>query len=159
MWIADRRHYEPISVLQSRYNLIYREAEMEVLPAVRELGLGLMIYSPLAIGLLSGRFRSDRQPPADSPWGQGYRGFERLMTPQTDRLADELAIIADSRETTSAVVALAWILSHREITSVIVGPDRPEQVEENVSASSCDLNPEEVRRLDECSEPDWARRP
>jgi len=159
MWIADRHNYEPVSVVQDRYNLIYREAELEMLPFLRDSGLGLMVYSPLAIGLLSGRFRRNELPPSDTPWGKGYTGFDQLMTPQTDQVVDELRTIAENRGKTPAQVAIAWILSHSEVTTVNIGPDTPDQVDENVGAVGWQLTEEERQRLDELSAPPWALRP
>jgi aryl-alcohol dehydrogenase-like predicted oxidoreductase len=158
LWISEQRRYEPVSVLQYRYNLIHREAEMEIFPFIRDCGLGLMIYSPLAIGLLSGRFRRNQAPPADSPWGQGYRGFDELMTPQTDRIVEELDLIARNHQTSSGPVALAWVLSHREVTSVIIGPDHLDQLEQNATATSLELTPDELALLEQTSNPEWMRR-
>jgi aryl-alcohol dehydrogenase-like predicted oxidoreductase len=159
MWIADRHNYEPVSVVQYRYNLIYREAELEMLPFLRDSGLGLMVYSPLAIGLLSGQFRRSEAPPSDTPWGQGYTGFDQLMTSQTEQVVEELRIIADNHGKTQAQVAIAWLLSHPEVTAVNIGPDIPEQVDENVGAVGWQLTEDERLRLDELSAPPWASRP
>jgi 1-deoxyxylulose-5-phosphate synthase len=157
--IGERRNYAPVSVVQYRYNLVYREPELEVLPFVRDTGLGLMIFSPLAVGLLSGRFSRGKPPPADTPWAQGYTGFDRLMTPQTDDVVDKLQAIARDHDKTSAQVALAWILARPEVTAVIIGPDTRAQVEENVGAVGWRLTEEERRSLDELSAPVWSLRP
>lgn len=159
LWIADRHNYEPVNVVQYRYNLIYREAELEMLPFLRDSGLGLMVYSPLAIGLLTGQFRSNESPPPNTPWGQGYTGFDQLMTPQTDRVVNALHAIAHNRGKTPAQVAIAWILSHPEVTSVNIGPDNPEQVEENVGVIGWRLTEEECQQLNELSAPPWNLRP
>jgi len=157
--IAQQHHYEPIAVLQNRYNLIYRESELEILPFIRDSGLGLMVFSPLAIGLLSGKFHSNVSPPADTLWGSGYVGFDVLMTQQTDKLVDTLKAIGDSKNKSSAQVAIAWILSHPEVTSVIIGPDLPSQVDEYVGSVGWNLSSEEIQCLDELSAPMWAVRP
>lgn len=156
--IAQQRGFEPIALLQARYNLIYREAEIEILPFIRDSGLGLSICSPLAIGLLSGQFRSDAPPPPGTPWASGYVGFEDLMTAQTDRTVSALRRVASRIGKTPAQVAIAWLLSHHEVSTVIIGPDNLEQLEEDIMADF-DLTPEDRALLDEVSAPAWARRP
>ena len=158
-WIADRHHLEPVSVLQGHYNLIYREAELELLPMVRHFGYGLMTFGPLAIGLLSGRFRHGQAPLPDSPWGKGYTGFDQLLTPQTDRVVEALAAIGREQDKTAGQVAVAWILSRGEVTTPIIGPSSPAEVEEYVGALDVELRSEDRTRLDELSAPGWATRP
>jgi len=157
--IAQQHQYEPIAVLQNRYNLIYRESELEILPFVRDSKLGLTIFSPLAIGLLSGEFHSNACPPADTPWGSGYIGFDVLMTQQTDKVVNALQAIGDSKGKSPAQVAIAWILSHPEVTSVIMGPDLPGQVDAYVGSVGWALSSEEIQCLDKLSAPMWAIRP
>jgi len=156
--LAERYHFEPVSVVQNRYNLIHREAEIELLPFLKSSSLGLMVFSPLCIGLLSGRFKRGEASPKDTPWGQGYQGIDLLLTEEIDRTVDELRKIAKKRNKTPAQVAIAWILSHPEISSVIIGPDTPEQVEENVGSSGWELTMEERNVLDDLSAPLWAQR-
>jgi len=156
---AEDQHLDPVAVIEHRYNLIYREAEIELLPFLGDSGLGFTVCYPLGIGLLTGRFRSDQAPPADTPWAKGYHGFEQLMTGQTDQVVDELQAIAEERNRTPAQVAMAWLLSHPEVTSVIMGPDTPDHVDENVGAADIDLTEDERRRLDERSAPTWVVRP
>jgi len=156
--LSERYHYEPVSVMQNRYNLIHREAEIELLPFLKKSSLGLMVYSPLCVGLLSGRFKRGEPSPADTPWGQGYKGIDLLLTKEIDIAIDELRKIAKKREKTPAQVAIAWILSHPEVTSVIIGPDTPEQVKDNIGASGWKLTAEERKILDDLSAPLWAKR-
>ena len=83
----------------------------------------MMTYSPLAIGLLTGRFRHGVSPPPDTPWGQGRLGFEKIMSPDADRVVEELIRIGTERGKTPAQVAIAWVLSHPEISAAMIGPD------------------------------------
>jgi aryl-alcohol dehydrogenase-like predicted oxidoreductase len=150
-WICDQLNLTPLSCVQNRYNLFFREAESELLPFLHEGGLAFMVYSPLAIGLLSGRFKEGQPPPKDTPWGQGYVGYDKIMTEQAWNVVDILSKIGQAWDKTLPQVAIAWILSHPEVTSVIIGPDWPQQVDENVGAIGWSLAEEEREALDEAA--------
>jgi aryl-alcohol dehydrogenase-like predicted oxidoreductase len=151
LWAADRLGLEPIVCLQNHYNLLHRwEVEPELLATCRRYGLGLMTYSPLAVGLLSGRFRRGAVPPNDTYWNQ-----ERLrdaLSERTDRVIQTLASLADQRGTTPTRLAIAWILDHAEITAPIVGADRPEYVDDVFGALEIELTREERQALDAVSQ-------
>ena len=117
LWISDRRNLAPFICVQSHYNLLERSPEREVMPFCRAEGLGMMTYSPLAIGLLTGRFRHGAPPPPNTPWGQGRLGFEEVMSPDADRVVETLIRIGTARGKTPAQVAIAWVLSHPEISA------------------------------------------
>lgn len=154
LWASDRRNLDRFIGIQPQYNLLNRsEVEPELMPLVRRHGLGVMTYSPLAIGLLTGRFRRGQPPPADSPWGSGstHYVFDTAMTEHADRIVAKLIDVAAQRGKTPAQVAMAWILGHPEISSIIIGPDRPEHVDENLGALGWALSPEERETLDEVS--------
>jgi len=151
LWAADRLGLEPIACLQNQYNLLHRwELEPELLATCRCHGLGLMTYSPLAVGLLSGRFRRGAVPPTDTYWDQ-----ERLhdaLSERTDRVIQTLADLAEQRGTTPARLAIAWILDHAEITAPIVGADRPEYVDDVFGALEIELTHDERQALDAVSQ-------
>ncbi|MSR81386.1 MAG: aldo/keto reductase [Candidatus Latescibacteria bacterium] len=152
LWVAQVGGYDPLFCLQNQYNLLHRrECEPELLPRCRQHGLGMMTYSPLAIGLLSGRFRRGQTPPPNTPWSQGQYEFEKAMTPQADRVVQALIDIAAARGNTPAQVAIAWILDHPEVSAPIIGPDFPEQVEEVFGALEIALSAEERAALDQVS--------
>lgn len=89
LWTAERLGLEPIVCLQNQYNLLHRwKIEPELLPLCRRYGLGLMTYSPLAIGLLSGRFRRGEEPPTGTPWNQ--ERLQKVMTERVDRVVQTL---------------------------------------------------------------------
>jgi 1-deoxyxylulose-5-phosphate synthase len=150
LWAADRLGLEPIVCLQNHYNLLRRwEVEPELLGVCRRYGLGLMTYSPLAVGLLSGRFRRGAIPPVDTYWDQ-----ERLqvaLNARADRIIQTLADLAAERGTSPAQLAIAWLLDHPEITAPIVGADRPDYVDEVVGALTITLTPQERQTLDAVS--------
>ena len=154
LWISDRRNLAPFICVQSHYNLLERSPEREIMPFCRAEGLGMMTYSPLAIGLLTGRFRHGAPPPPNTPWGQGRLGFEKVMSPDADRVVETLIRIGTARGKTPAQVAIAWILSHPEISAAMIGPDTPEHVEENMGGVGWELTDDERAALDEAST--WA---
>ncbi len=151
LWISDRRNLVPFICVQNHYNLLDRSPEQEIMPFCRAEGLGMMTYSPLAIGLLTGQFRHGVSPSPDTPWGQGRLGFEKIMSPDADRVVETLIRIGTARGKTPAQVAIAWVLSHPEISAAMIGPDTPEQVEENVGAIGWELTDDERSVLDEAS--------
>jgi aryl-alcohol dehydrogenase (NADP+) len=151
LWTAGRLGLEPIVCLQNQYNLLHRwEVEGDLLGVCRRYGLGLMTYSPLAIGLLSGRFRRGQPPPADSPWEPAP--LQAALSERTDRVIQTLVDLAADRGTTSAQLALAWILDHAEVTAAIVGADRPEYIDDVFGALAIELTQQERQALDAVSQ-------
>ncbi len=151
LWAADRLGLEPIVCLQNHYNLLHRwEVEPELLAVCRRYGLGLMTYSPLAVGLLSGRFRRGVTPPADTYWDQ--QRLQEALSERADRVIQALVGMVDQRGTTPARLALAWILDHEEITAPIVGADRPEYVDDVFGALAIELTQQERLALDAVSQ-------
>jgi 1-deoxyxylulose-5-phosphate synthase len=150
LWAAERLGLEPIVCLQSHYNLLHRwEVEPELLALCRRYGLGLMAYSPLAIGLLSGRFHHGATPPADSPWEPEQ--LRAALSERTGRVIQTLLDLADARGATPTQLALAWLLDHEEVTAPIVGADRPEYVDDMLGALAIELTPPERQALDAVS--------
>ncbi len=151
LWAADRLGLEPIVCLQNHYNLLHRwEVEPELLAVCRRYGLGLMTYSPLAVGLLSGRFRRGATPPADTYWDQ--QRLQEALSERADRVIQALVGMVDQRGTTPARLALAWIPDHEEITAPIVGADRPEYVDDVFGALAIELTQQERLALDAVSQ-------
>lgn len=159
LWSADAHGCDPFVCLQNQYNLLNRwEIEPELLPLCKRHGLGLMTYSPLAIGLLSGRFRRGQPPPADTPWGKGQYDFEKAMSAQADEIVQTLVDLGNKHNKTPAQVAVAWILDHPEVTAPIIGPDLPEHVDEVVGGLTLQLSPEERSALDQASRVEGPRK-
>ena len=162
LWQSDRRNLARFVCIQNQYNLLNRwELEPDLMPLCREHGLGIMSYSPLAIGLLSGQFRRGQDPPpGNHPWsteeGRGFSAHKYdltiAMTERVDRIVQTLIEIGTRHNRTPAQVAIAWILDHPEVTAPILGADQPEHVDEAFAALAWHLPPEERRALDEVSE-------
>jgi aryl-alcohol dehydrogenase-like predicted oxidoreductase len=155
LWSADRRNTHRFESVQLQWSLAVRDAEREVVPACRAFGLGVMVWSPLARGFLSGKYTRGQKPPAGSrleSWQDTYKAYDN------DRmwgLIDALGAVAGRRETTHAAVALAWLLARPEVSTVIVGARTAAQLHENLKALAVKLLPEDIRELDAASKPDW----
>jgi aryl-alcohol dehydrogenase-like predicted oxidoreductase len=125
---------------QSAYSLVDPHVEGGVLAACARLGLGFLAYSPLAQGVLTGKYRP-REAPAGSR-GSGPRGrfMAKLMTPDTFATVERVRSLARELGLTPAQVALAWVLRRGEVSTAIVGATSPEQVEENVAAADVEID-------------------
>ena len=151
LWISDRRGYEPFVSEQIYYSLQARDAENELVPIAIEEGLGILVWSPLAGGLLSGKYRRGQDAP------EGTRRFEGWTEPPVndeDRLyntIDALVEIADGHGVSAAQVALAYTLAKPAVTSVIVGARTEEQLRDNLAAAQLTLSQDELDRLDTVS--------
>lgn len=148
--VADLKNYPRFVTQQIHYTLEAREAEYELLPISVDQGLGVMVWSPLAAGLLSGAFRRDRTP-SDSRQAAGWseppiRDKERLWT-----IVDVLVEIAGARGVTPAQVALAWTLSRPAIASVVVGGLTEQHFRDNIAAVDMELSIQELERLNAVS--------
>jgi aryl-alcohol dehydrogenase-like predicted oxidoreductase len=136
-----------ITALQSEYSLFTRDQEEEVLPLLRELGIGFVAYSPLGRGMLTGTVRSLDQMD-DSDFRKTNPRFVGENFERNQRLVDEVEAIATELGATPGQVALAWLLTKGDHIAPIPGTKRVSRVEENVGADSVELSSEQVRRLD-----------
>ncbi|WP_114577137.1 aldo/keto reductase [Saliphagus sp. LR7] len=144
--IARREGFEPFTVTQPRYNLVDREIEPNYLPMCREYGLGVVPWSPLAWGFLTGKYT--RESTAESSTASVDARFEEnYLTEENFDALDVLLDVADEVEASPAQVALAWQTHHADITAPIVGARTVEQLEENLDASEVVLSDEQVDRL------------
>jgi aryl-alcohol dehydrogenase-like predicted oxidoreductase len=149
-WVGTIRRAQavhPVTALQSEYSLFTRDQEAEVLPLLRELGIGFVAYSPLGRGMLTGKVRSlDELDETDfrtsNPRFMG-ENFQR-----NQRLVDEVEAVATEVGATPGQVALAWLLTKGDDIVPIPGTKRVSRVEENVGADGVELGPEQIDRLD-----------
>jgi aryl-alcohol dehydrogenase-like predicted oxidoreductase len=139
----------PISALQTEYSLFSREPEVEILPTVRELGIGFVAYSPLGRGLLGGRLTSPDQLRADDFRVTGYPRFMGAHAEYNVALASRLREVADEKGATPAQVALAWVLAQGPDLVPIPGTKRRAYLEENAGAARLELDPETLLRLND----------
>jgi aryl-alcohol dehydrogenase-like predicted oxidoreductase len=139
----------PISALQTEYSLFSREPEMEILPTVRDLGIGFVAYSPLGRGLLSGRLTSPDQLGADDFRVTGYPRFMGENAEHNVVLASRLREVADETGATPAQVALAWVLAQGPDVVPIPGTKRRDYLVENAGSARLELDTETLLRLND----------
>ncbi len=150
--LQERLNAAPLITLQNPYNLLNRELEREVFPMVAEMGLGVMVYSPLAVGLLSGVYRPDTLPEENSLWGgRRKHAFHNVVRDRAADVIAEVIAVAERVGATPGQVSQAWILSHPEVTCIISGADVPAHIEDTAGAVALELPAEEIRRLDAVS--------
>jgi aryl-alcohol dehydrogenase-like predicted oxidoreductase len=147
LWTSDRKGYVPFVVSQSQYNVLDRKIEADLVPFCRQYGIGIVPYSPLAGGILTGKYR------AGSPIPPGVRGhdnpgFQRQLTPETLQKVERLGAFAADHGHTAGDLAIAWLLAQPVICSVIAGATSPEQVDQNVAGGDWTLTPEQVAQID-----------
>jgi len=142
----------PIAALQSEYSLWTRDQEAEMLPLLRELGIGLVAYSPLGRGFLTGAIRS-YDDLADDDFRKTNPRFSRENFDRNLALADEAGVLAGEIGATPAQVALAWLLAQGDDIVPIPGTKKVSRLEENLAANTVELTPEQVQRLTNLAPP------
>jgi aryl-alcohol dehydrogenase-like predicted oxidoreductase len=145
----------PLTAIQSEYSLWTRDPEAEVLPTLRELGIGLVAYSPLGRGFLTGQIRS-LDDLSDDDWRRSNPRFQEEALRQNIELADRVRALAEERGVTAAQLALAWLHAKGKDIVPIPGTKRPERLSENVAASEIELSAEDVAALDQAVPADAA---
>ena len=137
---------------QPQYSMLWRVIEEEVVPASRELGVSQIVWSPIAQGVLSGKYKPGQAPPAGSRATDdkgGAQMIERFMRDEVLEAVQKLLPVADEMGLTMAQLAIAWVLQNDNVATALVGASRPEQVGENVKASGVQIPAELMTRIDE----------
>jgi len=151
--IADKHGFAPIVSEQIHYSLQARDAEYELIPAAVDQGVGILVWSPLGGGLLSGKIRRGVEPPEGS---RVLSEWNEPPVPDQDKLydiVDVLVEVADAHGVSAAQVALAWVLSNAAVSTVIVGARTAEQLADNLAAADLELTADELDRLERVSRP------
>jgi len=152
LWVADSLNAHGFMCVQNAYSLLNRQPEAELVGFVRDRGLGFMAYSPLAVGLLSGSYRPGQPAPAGTLWATRLADrFDNTMQGSTARVVTAVQQIATELGKTPAQIAIAWVLSHPEITCAISGADTLEQLDDVLGAVGWELPAELRRQLDDVS--------
>jgi aryl-alcohol dehydrogenase-like predicted oxidoreductase len=147
--IADRLGLARFASLQAYYTIAGRDLEREIIPMLESEGLGLMVWSPLAGGLLSGKYGRDRSGEAGSR--RVIFDFPPVELERAYNVIDCMRPMAEARGCSVARIALAWLLHQPRVTSVLIGAKRPEQLKDNLAAVAVELSAEELAKLDEVS--------
>jgi aryl-alcohol dehydrogenase-like predicted oxidoreductase len=149
-----RELHVPLVSNQPQYNMIWRVIEAEVVPTCEDLGLGQIVWSPMAQGLLTGKYRPGEPPPEGSRATDERGGGKQFMTRYLDdrdllERVQHLRPLAEEAGLTMAQLAVAWTLQNRNVSAAIVGATRPEQVQDVVAASGVTLDETLLRRIDD----------
>jgi aryl-alcohol dehydrogenase-like predicted oxidoreductase len=136
---------------QPQYSMLWRVIEDEVVPTSSKEGVSQIVWSPLAQGVLTGKYLPGQQPPADSRAGHAEAGqtMQRMLTDDILTRVQQLRPIADDLGLTMAQLALAWVLQNPNVSAAIIGATRPEQVRDNVKAAGVQLEGDVLKRIDE----------
>lgn len=157
--LARFRGWTPVATLQPQYNLLARELEWEVVPACLAEDIGLLPWSPLGGGWLTGKYRPDERPTGATRLGEdperGVEAYDKRNVERTWRVIEAVSRIAEQRGsgTTLAQVSINWLLQRPAVTSVILGARTVAQLQDSLGAAGWDLSAEELRELDEVSDP------
>jgi aryl-alcohol dehydrogenase-like predicted oxidoreductase len=151
----------PLVSNQPQYSMLWRVIEAEVIPTCREFGIGQVIWSPIAQGVLTGKYQPGQPPPKGSraadPTGSTF--IRRFLEDDVLERVQQLEPIARDTGLTLAQLAVAWVLQNHDVAAAIVGASRPEQVVENVRASGVKLDQDQLDRIDEILDPVIERDP
>ncbi|MFC1953069.1 aldo/keto reductase [Chloroflexota bacterium] len=150
--VSEKHGWEKYVSLQALYSLLSRELENELVPLCLDQGIGILIYSPLGGGFLTGKFRKEQPIPKDTRLGESMdnlpfkeeKGFE---------IIENLDTISKDHESTVAQAALNYLLRKQGVTSVIIGARTPEQLADNLRTTDWEMTPTEVKQLDELTQP------
>jgi len=148
--IAKEMNLDRIVSNQPRYNMIQRQIEVEVVPLSEREGVGQVVFSPLAQGILTGKYRPGEAPDqgtraADS---ESNRFMRELMNEEVLSAVEALHSVASYADLSMSQLALAWVLRQENVSSAIIGASRPEQVEDNAGASGAKLSPDMISEID-----------
>jgi len=148
--IADRRLLDRIVVNQPAYNMLNRAIEQELMPQCAKFGIGQVVYSPLAQGVLSGKYKSADDMPKGSraEHSQQTIYFKKYLTEENLHKIEKLGQVAADLDLTLTQLALAWILRDARVSSAIIGASRPEQIDDNVKASGVELSADVLEQIE-----------
>jgi aryl-alcohol dehydrogenase-like predicted oxidoreductase len=144
--IAQRRGWSPVCASQMEYSLVERAVEREMIPACEHLGVSLVPYFPLAGGFLTGKYERNVPPPPNTRFGRAPQR-SRYLTDQNFEKLERWSAFARERDHTVAELAVAWLLAHPVVCSVIAGATLPDQIAANAAATEWTLAPSEVAEL------------
>jgi aryl-alcohol dehydrogenase-like predicted oxidoreductase len=150
--IADQMGFDRIVSSQPQYSMLWRVPEAEVIPLCRREGIGQVCWSPLAMGVLTGKYKPGEAPPPGTRAQRGSGIAREFLEDRTLVAVQGLRQIASDAGFSMAALAVAWVLQNENVSAAIVGATRPEQVSENVKASGVHLDPDTLKRIDEVLE-------
>lgn len=151
--VQDRINASQLITVQNPYSLLDRELEREMFPFCRASGVGVMAYSPLGVGLLSGAYRPGNAPPAEKLWTRkGAASLEAALSGQPGEVLRIAFKIAEHLGVTVAQVAQKWVMTHPEVSVVVMGANTAEQLTDNIGSMSVQLSEDDLAELNRVSE-------
>ena len=151
LWISEANNLEQFVCYQPIYNLVVRDIEQELVPLCKNKGLGIVVWSPLAGGFLSGKYKPGERIQQGSRSEEGWAFPQRYFASNADETLQTLLDVSEKLGYSPAQVALRWVLEQESITSVIVGARSIEHLMDNLGTDKCKLNQQELKRLNEIS--------
>jgi aryl-alcohol dehydrogenase-like predicted oxidoreductase len=151
LWTSKTEHLARFVTLQAEYSLVARDIEREHVPLCREMGLGILPWSPLAGGFLSGKYQRSAPLPPGSRLTEKKERYARFDNERCWRALEAVKAVASELSTTPAAVSLSWLLHKPQVSSAIFGARDIAQLESNVKATELSLSPEQLLRLDQAS--------
>jgi aryl-alcohol dehydrogenase-like predicted oxidoreductase len=151
LWLARTHHWSPFVSLQAQYSLLVRDLEREHVPLCRDEKLGILPWSPLAGGFLTGKFERGKPPQTGTRLGEKAERFARYDLERNWKILDAVRAVASETGATPSAVSIAWLLAKPQVTSVIFGARTVEQLEANLAGGQLELSPGHVAALDQAS--------
>ena len=151
LWLSKTNSWAKFVTLQAQYSLVVRDLEREHVPLCRTEGMGILPWSPLAGGFLTGKFERGKQPPADARLGAKPERFTRYDSERNWKIIDAVRAVASELHSTPAAVSLAWLLAKPQVTSVIFGARTVAQLDQNLAGAELELGARHVEILDAAS--------
>lgn len=150
-WTSETKHLERFVTLQAQYSLIVRDIEKELVPACREFGLGILPWSPLGGGFLTGKYEKGKGAPEGTRFEKWAERYQRFDNDRNWKTLDAVKAVASETGASVAQVSLAWLLHKPQVTSVIFGARSVEQLDDNLKAAEVKLTEGQVKALDDAS--------
>ena len=147
--LADKKLLDRIVVNQPQYSMLYRKIEDEVIPVSKKHGVGQVVWSPLAQGVLTGKYKKGAKAPVGSRATTDNKSLDNFLTDANFDKVEQLSKVANELGISTAQLAIAWILRESNVASALVGASRPEQIEENVKASGIILEQEIINKIED----------
>ncbi|HEY4182244.1 MAG TPA: aldo/keto reductase [Kofleriaceae bacterium] len=151
LWLAKTSHRAAFVTLQAQYSLLVRDLEREHVPLCRDMGLGILPWSPLAGGFLTGKFEHGKPPQKGTRLGEKDTRYKLYDLPRNWKIIDAVRAVATEINQTPSAVSLAWLLAKPQVTSVIFGARDVTQLDANLAAADLELSAAHVKVLDEAS--------
>jgi aryl-alcohol dehydrogenase-like predicted oxidoreductase len=150
LWTSEKQGLEEFVCVQPLYNIVNRDPEVELLPFCEKYGVGVVPYSPLARGVLAGKYLSGKKPPKGSRAArQDRRILQTELREESYEVAQQLKPLADAHGKTLTQFSLAWVLANPVISSIIIGPRTMQQLEDNLGSLDCTLTADDEASINE----------